>query len=510
MEYHPGQRWVSKSPTAWTPRKDVAHQFIRHGSGARASLLILEGRPSDDACHKPFKIEGYSAFPGEEEAQTPPLTAFLVKEVHQVGQDLTEIRCVCTFSPQLLSELIRPEKEVWKAVSEGREDILRGWLKKYRVADLEYEHPSYKCSVLYSACRFGHFGCVKALTEACAMINSQLSSARSTPLHAASFFGHPEVVEFLLESLADATLRNVHGLTPVEEAAANTRSLIAGLAAPGGQAEQGLKLFANARELRYGSRAGFIVGLRALVGEPVLTFEQEWAGRPAHQNLWAACNEHYRAAGGRCQCLNAAKTGRRRTCGQIWQNAEGQRAGLTQEESLGCILYTGEGYVALNQWLRALGKAVEAEDEAETARLQSRGESYASTVLSIASGMEKLVKSTPLQGDLARGIEGKLPDDFFVPDERGMVTLTEFGFMSTSRSAQVAQGFGGGGVTVIMQIKAKEEDAFGYHNGVDMEWLTMYEGEKETLFPPGTLFDVTDRQRSARRITLTIRPTFLF
>lgn len=54
--------------------------------------------------------------------------------------------------------------------------------------------------------------------ERCAHVDSQLSKARSTALHAASYFGHGEIVDLLLDNHANYTLKNDHALTALEEA----------------------------------------------------------------------------------------------------------------------------------------------------------------------------------------------------------------------------------------------------------------------------------------------------
>ncbi len=45
------------------------------------------------------------------------------------------------------------------------------------------------------------------------------SGAKSTPLHAACFYGHKEIVQLLLEHGCDRSQLNSHGLTAYEEAA---------------------------------------------------------------------------------------------------------------------------------------------------------------------------------------------------------------------------------------------------------------------------------------------------
>eukprot|EP00811_Abedinium_folium_P003797 NODE_13493_length_1162_cov_3.903382.p1 GENE.NODE_13493_length_1162_cov_3.903382~~NODE_13493_length_1162_cov_3.903382.p1 ORF type:complete len:257 (-),score=62.16 NODE_13493_length_1162_cov_3.903382:390-1085(-) len=230
--------------------------------------------------------------------------------------------------------------------------------------------------------------------------------------------------------------------------------------------------------------------------------EEEFHGRPSFS--WT--NKYGQHAAGRIWSkANAHCASKNLTAKQ-----EALNAGLTYNEVLACVLYTGDAFTPLNSWLRKLGPAVEEGRQTEISILRGREETWASTALHVASAMMKLVQGNGVFSPLTRGIEGMLPADFFVPDERGMVTLTEYGFMSTSRAASVADSFTHGGVCVVMEVIPKAEDAFGYHNGVDLEWLTMCAGELETLFPPGTLFDVVSRRRRGMRTTLEVRPTFLF
>jgi len=487
------QRAVIMTSASWTRSPGTAESEFRGEDGI---LIVLEGRPPDRVggmFRSPITgMEHYKSLPKEGEAQTPPLTALRVIGIDSGYRGKT-VTVQCDFSSQVLREMVRPGDEVWRAVKMNDSSSVRQWLGKYPNMDLEFEHPEYKCSLLYSACRFGSLDCAKALVESCAQINSQLSKARSTPFHAATYFDHPNVVQFLLKHLADPTLRNIHDLTPVDEAKAKTKALVSGLKVPSNQLIDGLKLVANATELRYGSRSGFLSGLQAFVGDPVIaTMEEEWQGRPSFRHFWSEANQFVVTKGLKLQ--------RNTKCCE-----------LNDDELVGCVLYTGNGYKPLNTWLRKLGKAYEEGNHSEVTRLRSREESWACTVFHICSGMQKLTKKNVGCPPLVRGIKGKLPDDFFIPDERGMVTITEYGFMSTSRSSAVADGFrGGGGVTVLMHVEAREEDATGLHNGADLAWLSQFGSEQETLFPPCTIFEVVHRKREEMLVTLRVRPTFLF
>jgi len=109
-----------------------------------------------------------------------------------------------------------------------------------------------------------------------------------------------------------------------------------------------------------------------------------------------------------------------------------------------------------------------------------------------------------------RGLDLPLKPDFFIPDEKGLIAATEFGFMSTSTDEKVAKKFTRGS-GVLFRIKCQRRDAVGYHMGASLEWLTVNPGEKEILFPPFTLFQVVERKRDLQgNITIiTVVPTFI-
>jgi len=110
---------------------------------------------------------------------------------------------------------------------------------------------------------------------------------------------------------------------------------------------------------------------------------------------------------------------------------------------------------------------------------------------------------------LFRGIDIPLPPKFFVPDERGMIAATEYGFMSTSFVEEVGRGFADHGV--LLKVKCRRRDAGGYHMGASLEWLTVFEGEQEVLFPPYTLFQVIKREKDLdKNLTIiTVVPTYM-
>lgn len=464
-------------------------------------MFVLIPAASDDACHAPSDV-GILLNHGEREFMTPPLTSFIVDHVDKTDR-MQYVFVRCSYSHYMLSELTQPHEAVWAAVQHGDTETLSQWLRTYPAMNLEFVHEDFNCALLYSACRFGNLGCARELVRACAHINSQVSKRGSTPLHAAAYFGHSGVVSYLLDNLADPGIRNLeYKLTPLQEAASSTRPLLLRMAAPAGPVQNQLKAVADARELRYGSRASFVSGMKALVGPKVQSLVDEWEGRPDFE--WTNHFGTFKAGDVWDQALRHVQDN------SLMSKSEYVRSQLTPDELLACVLYTTNGYTVLNEWLRKLGKAREEKDDAEVRYLQGASRSWATTCYTITWALEKLGKLNVSCPPLYRGVKGALPTDFFVPDERGMVSITEFGFMSTTRDPEKAASFQHGAVSVLMTLTTKKEDAFGFHNGIDLEWLTFYPGEFESLFPPLTLFDVRRRSREGLDVTLGISPTFLF
>lgn len=80
-----------------------------------------------------------------------------------------------------------------------------------------------RVSEFYSACRNGDVDFVKEYLANHKKIPDNLNylepNVNSTPLHAASYYGHKEIVELLLEHRFDRSIINGYGLTAFEEAA---------------------------------------------------------------------------------------------------------------------------------------------------------------------------------------------------------------------------------------------------------------------------------------------------
>jgi hypothetical protein len=83
----------------------------------------------------------------------------------------------------------------------------------------------------------------------------------------------------------------------------------------------------------------------------------------------------------------------------------------------------------------------------------------------------KLSRVTELS-PLYRGVKGQLPEAFAVLDLQGMVSATDFGFMSTSRSKAVTtmEFMSKTQPNVLWELACREEDE-AYYNGADISFF---------------------------------------
>jgi len=247
--------------------------------------------------------------------------------------------------------------------------------------------------------------------------------------------------------------------------------------------------------LVYGSRLDFLEGIEDTLGKPLLTMKEEF-----NRNI--SWND--KQSNGLCHSQTE------------WENAnvklddfmnrkENKVAKLNENEILALHLYTGPSYLPINNFLRGLG------DKKQRSTLLSKETTWAQTVYYIYQGFLKLSLLEKTYPTTYRGCDMPLSPEFFIPDERGMIAATEFGFMSTSLKQEVAHIFAGekGGGT-LFQVKCHRRDAVGYHMGASLEWLTAFPGEHEILFPPFTLFQVIKRERDLKNMTIiTVIPTYV-
>jgi len=71
---------------------------------------------------------------------------------------------------------------------------------------------------LYAAAWYGHLEVVKLLVDHKADVNASCTDVGTTPLHAAAQTGHLDVAKLLLANKADKNARTHKGVTPLEVA----------------------------------------------------------------------------------------------------------------------------------------------------------------------------------------------------------------------------------------------------------------------------------------------------
>jgi len=122
---------------------------------------------------------------------------------------------------------------------------------------------------------------------------------------------------------------------------------------------------------------------------------------------------------------------------ELWESGPAVRAGLTRDEVRALRFYTGPAYKPINGFLRAL------QDERARHTTLDEENTWASTVRNICQAFFKLSKSGECSQakETFRGINGRLPDNFFVNDDKGMVSYMEFGLSSTSCDEEVIDDF---------------------------------------------------------------------
>jgi hypothetical protein len=160
---------------------------------------------------------------------------------------------------------------------------------------------------------------------------------------------------------------------------------------------------------------------------------------------------------------------------------------LTRSEVISIRLYTGPGYVPLNTFLREVAK-VGVGWRKKLARMHQL--TYASTVGHLTNGLRKLVRvNDKASANVYRAVRGELPEAFWLKDPFGMVTATDFAFMSTALEVQPSF-FSTQEKNILWEIQCSEETSEGFHCGADVSLLSQFPEEKEMLFPPMTMLTV--------------------
>jgi hypothetical protein len=271
------------------------------------------------------------------------------------------------------------------------------------------------------------------------------------------------------------------------------------------------KMVSRPAALSYGGRTDFGRGHGDITHAPVLTMEQEFlrngTWRDWKENQHSAADEWAYATGAAREGGPDGSDAKRdidnggKTAGDFMaaanlhiqrklQKQQGETFGkspqallLVLEEAVAIRLYSGPAYYPINAFLRELSK-LSADWRSKLARDPKT--TYSATVGWLISGIRKLARVTEL-GTLYRGVRGALPDAFSLRDMQGMISATDFGFMSTSRSKAICVNFmSKTQPNVLWELACRDEDE-AYHNGADISLLSQFPGEQEVLFPPLTM-----------------------
>jgi hypothetical protein len=160
-----------------------------------------------------------------------------------------------------------------------------------------------------------------------------------------------------------------------------------------------------------------------------------------------------------------------------------KEARLTREEVIAVVMYTGPMYEKYNCVLRQWPK--EAYDE-----MVSKGSTFSTTIHVLVSAVQKLSAAIKLPDGtkLYRGLGGftELPESFFKPHANGGRGFTEWGFMSTTSSKNVAIHYASMGrrsnqVTphMVLELTVNAVD-----RGACIRDLSQYPHEVEFLWVP--------------------------
>lgn len=185
--------------------------------------------------------------------------------------------------------------------------------------------------------------------------------------------------------------------------------------------------------------------------------------------------------------------GETKTLDELLRHPAAVAAELGRHHVLALRLYTSPVYPSINDPLRR----------------KSRPHPLAAVVYFVDAGIKKLRAADTASGDVTsvatfwRGLKNlRLPEDFLT---RGG---TECGCMSTSASRDIAAGFAASEHPLLVKFVTK-----GFMNrGADLEWLTVFPGECEALYPPLTYIRPIkaefDQIGGARAVVIEVEPVF--
>ena len=290
--------------------------------------------------------------------------------------------------------------------------------------------------------------------------------------------------------------------------------------ADGEEASIGAKLcgVADLVTLSYACRKEFVSGLDDVLARPVLTMALEW-DRDMEWKDWkgrhyCARDEFQYVCGPAVpldDCTPGTRDARNGGCmpadfqkrvNKFILNRrqkghgtflEDEHAFLTLDEVLAIRLYSGPAFQPINAFLRNVSK-LDGQFREQLARHASL--TFVATTRHVINGIRKLsAVSTPEEActHLWRGARGELPKTFWLADEIGTIIATETAFMSTSAERETALHYmaGNGAPNLLWCLKCGPETDAGYHRGADISLLSQFEDEKEWLFPPMTMMEVS-------------------
>jgi hypothetical protein len=276
------------------------------------------------------------------------------------------------------------------------------------------------------------------------------------------------------------------------------------------------KFAADSTFLSYGQTQDAVRGSEDVTSNPVLTMQQEWA-RDDKWTDWQGKGfsgwreweyvinpvphpeDVQRKEGSGVGTRDADRDGFSvqafvdQVNGHVTAKSETMRLDvaplLIWAEVVAIRLYTGPAYVPLNNFLREVSK-VGPDWRKKLSRMHQL--SYSSTVGHLINGLRKLVRvNDEPNTTVYRGIRGELPEAFWLKDAFGMVTATDFAFMSTSVDDGVCVDYmSTQDKNVLWEIRCSEETSQGFHCGADVSLLSQFPTEKEMLFPPLTMLTV--------------------
>ena len=174
---------------------------------------------------------------------------------------------------------------------------------------------------------------------------------------------------------------------------------------------------------------------------------------------------------------------------------------LTRDDVLAIRLYTGPAYQPINAFLRQLGKL---DDSFRFELARHPGFSFSRTVSHIIRAI-RIMSDCAMPADCAkplyRNVRGKLPVQFWIPDQHNRVCATEFGFVSTASNLDAALRYmGQADDNVLFKVYPSMQTSEGFHMGADVSMLSQFSHETEVLFPPSTLLVVRNNSASESAI----------